>query len=285
VDIDVQLANPTSRAATMRITAAETAVGRFELAAGEQRAERVSLRLPQSLDGQATVRIAYGLEGTAFDGQLNLPVRLAMRAPWQQDLAAREPLFVLDQRGSMVNFHENDPSREHLNWQGPEDLSARIWLGADDNAVTVRVEVRDDRHVQPHRDNRIWQADSVQMALAVPGQQGFWEIGLARTQDDQDVVHVWNVPVGASEAQAFTLQTRPTAGGMQYVATLPLAALKIDPARLGQGVGFNLLVNDSDGEERESFVRVAPGFGQDKHPESWPMVQFRPDSQKQDEAR
>ena len=59
-----------------------------------------------------------------------------------------------------------------------------------------------------------------------------------------------------------------------YFARILCDAIDLSDAAAKRGVRFNLLVNDNDGEMRESFLSIAPGIGREKTFEAYPLVLF-----------
>lgn len=59
-------------------------------------------------------------------------------------VTGRQPDFVLDRPAHVHDLYAADPSMAHRIWRGPQDLSARIWVGRDGDELIVRAEVRDD---------------------------------------------------------------------------------------------------------------------------------------------
>ncbi len=59
-----------------------------------------------------------------------------------------------------------------------------------------------------------------------------------------------------------------------YEAVIPFAAVGLTEEAAGRGFRFNLLINDNDGEMRESFIAVAPGLGDSKNTDFFPVVSF-----------
>lgn len=55
---------------------------------------------------------------------------------------------------------------------------------------------------------------------------------------------------------------------------IPFAAVGLTEEAAGRGFRFNLLINDNDGEMRESFIAVAPGLGDSKNTDFFPVVSF-----------
>ena len=53
---------------------------------------------------------------------------------------------------------------------------------------------------------------------------------------------------------------------------IPLAALGLDRTKLREGIRFNLLVNDNDGEARKGWIAAAPGIGSGKDAGKYPVV-------------
>lgn len=188
--------------------------------------------------------------------------------------------FNLNDASQVTRLVAAAPSSEPYYWKGPEDLSARVWLGRDAENLLVKLIVVDDVHWQPYRGVELWKADSVQMALQIPGQSGLWEIGLAQLNDGTSDVFVWLAPNhfdADSVASAVTLKTRrdEIAKTTTYEAAIPFSALGLNEKSGYDGFRFNLIVNDNDGEMRESYIGIAPGIAEEKTPRSYPTVSFR----------
>ncbi|MBO7619903.1 MAG: hypothetical protein J6T06_05285, partial [Victivallales bacterium] len=207
-----------------------------------------------------------------------IPQRLAMGAyiP-RMGPDNREPDFVLENRDHVVNLNENVPGRLHLTWKGADDLSARVWLSRRPGAIALRVDARDNRHSQKNVPNQMWQGDSVQFAISVPGQKGWWEIGLSANAQKRPMAFCWNRPAGMKDPTSkiqLSVTSLPGAKGLRYETLLPLAALGLNERSLKDGFRFNLLVNDCDEDGREGWVEIAPGLGMDKDPLKFPVVVF-----------
>ncbi|MBP5234236.1 MAG: 1,4-beta-xylanase, partial [Planctomycetes bacterium] len=143
--------------------------------------------------------------------------------------------------------------------------------------LRVRASVRDDRHRQPHHGAGAWKGDGVQLALAIPGQGGFWEFGLSRHDDGQVEINVYSVPVGMRWTPAdggAALKVEGRGGRLEYEFAVDAASLGVTPAVAKSGFRFNLLVNDDDGEGRDGWIAIAPGIGDGKDPAKYPFVVF-----------
>ncbi len=187
--------------------------------------------------------------------------------------------FILNQMSQVTILARNAPDTAHLFWTGPEDLSAAIRLGRDGENLLLKAEVSDDIHHQPHSDGQAYVGDGIQLALLLPGQSSLWEIGLARNNAGESATHVWMAPTGfdpVTVAQMIELRTIRDEEGKRtiYEAKIPFQAIGMT-TRIGQrGFRFNLIINDNDREGRESYIGIAPGIGENKDPQCYPVVRF-----------
>ena len=74
-------------------------------------------------------------------------------------------------------------------WQGPEDMSAKVYLGWDGEALCVAAEVTDDRQFNAKTGEAVINGDALQIGLAVP-KGATWNVGLALTKEGV-VFHQW----------------------------------------------------------------------------------------------
>ena len=224
------------------------------------------------IDGRQGI-LEYAIEGTALRGQLAFAVIPAISL--ERNDFSPAATFTLTNRSQTVALVEANPQTSHLLWKGPEDLSAKVWLAINEQRLKIRVEVVDDIHNQPFHGSDIWQGDSVQLAIALPGRGGIWEIGMAQTNGGADEVFVWSAPEGgvpAALAVQIKLKTRRQGAKVVYDAEIPVGALGMTPAMIRAGFRFNLLVNDNDGEGREGWIQIAPGLGDTKDIDQYPLV-------------
>ncbi|MCK6490067.1 MAG: hypothetical protein L6R48_17405 [Planctomycetes bacterium] len=277
---------------TLRLTSPLAAASACTLAWDEDGGERTRrLELPGAGAADAVLGAAVPA-GTRWNAALAQRVRVAWEGLWTGtvtipvqvmatipagDPAGRPADFILDAASAVVNFTEADPTRPQAAWQGPHDLSARVWLARGGGALRIHVEVSDERHRQPHPARASYLGDGLQLAFQVPGQRGHWELGAARADDGTALAHVWLRPAGsATGAEAVAVATEAIAGGVRYRVELSCAAFGLDDTVLERGLRFNLIANDDDGEGRKQFIRIAPGIGESKDPAAFPRVRFAP---------
>lgn len=231
----------------------------------------------QSSTAPQQVTATYSVGDTALRAEAAIPVLTGVRIP-AGDFGARAADFSLQSAGDIVNTNDIDPATNQLTWKGPQDLSARAWLGRGQNALRLRFEVRDDAARQPYVGKEMWQGDGIQMALAVPGQGGSFEIGLARGDNGRPAVHSWSSPrgfKGADIVKAVMLQTRRQGDLTIYEVLLPYAAFGLSDQMLRQGVRFSFVVNDLDDARettREGYLRLSDGLATQKDTLRFPTV-------------
>jgi hypothetical protein len=263
--------NPWSTPIDLQLTWSDPVRGKVAQALTVPGNAAAELPLTVAIGTGGSPAVTLGWQVAAWHGELRQPLQVT------RDIAAQPPVgrapdLILDQRSDVTNLCGNDPALSAHVWQGPDDLSARVWWWRTPVEVHVQIEVRDDTHTQVQKPADQWRGDGVQFALQVPGRAGYWELGVARRSDDGTVMRAaWVVPPGERDGeQAFTATVDPVPGGLRYHITLPCARFGLDAAALSAGFRFNLIANDNDGGVREGWVQLAPGIGESKDPKAFP---------------
>ena len=275
--LEIELISPASRPIEAELTLllpaglqAESDRAELTLKPGEKCVWKTQLSVGGDFQpklGEAeTVMVECRIPALGYRDRLEQPVVGALPLP------AR---FDLNRKNQTVSLFDADPTKTALVWSGPGDLSAEVRLDASDRELLLRVDVTDDRHCQPFWGSDMWQGDGVQFALAVPGQQGLWELGLSLSDSGGSECFAWSVPNGfdrTAAAAAMRLEAERRGTVTHYRAAIPLAALGLDRTKLREGIRFNLLVNDNDGEARKGWIAAAPGIGSGKDAGKYPVV-------------
>ncbi len=222
------------------------------------------------------VSLDWRIPGTPWNGSATVTVPIGLRCDRWSEPSNRPALVRLDRRPAVVNRNENVPQRAHLLWRGVQDLSARTWVGIDGDRLRLVVRVEDDVHAQPFTGIDIWQGDSVQLGLAVPGRGGWTELGAALVQDGSSAMWCWMNQDGAQEPWPHFQRTVTRQGTTTtYDLALPLTVMGTTAADLRRdGLGLNLVINDNDGPEREGWLALAEGMAEGKDPRRWPVLRF-----------
>jgi hypothetical protein len=220
------------------------------------------LATPPALDGS--------LAGWPAAARLTLPGRLVEYQP----LSAAE----------RERFTRPEP------WKGPEDLSAELYAGWDDQHLYLAVAVRDDVHDVIDEPNRAWQGDSIQLYLDGWGDARLRAVG--GYHNDDQALRAWARADGtlavlrdvAPEQQVAFLKTGPVAGlkgaarrrddGVTvYELALPLKQVQPLQLKAGTVFGLALLLNDRDRDWRKrALTTTAPGSEPHQHPQRWPAA-------------
>ena len=190
----------------------------------------------------------------------------------------RPPDFVLCSPDQVHDFFEGNPAEVKRLWKGPKDNSAKVWLSKTARGLRIRVEAVDDVQCQPYDGAAQYQGDDVQVAFAVPGQNGQWEFGFARRDDGRFDVHCWIAPLGfnAGEAAAWLeLCTERCGDVTRYDALIPYAESRGYTAKtLEDGLRFNLMLNDNDGDGRDATIEIVPNTFHSKDMSVAPAIRF-----------
>lgn len=283
-DLAATVGNPGDRARRMTLTAAlpaelglpRPAPATLELGKDAQSRQASPLTVPADAKlpfGAFAGALAYDLPG-AWKGTLTVPletVRLIPAGP----IGDRPPDFVLAAKSDVINAFDNDPIAKAKHWQGPADLSAKVWVAHHDGALRLRVEVADDRHDNPHGGgDDSWKGDGLQVAFDAPGRQGYWEAGIW-LHGDQGKRHIFRAIEGLPNPwEKIQVQVARRDGGLTYDVAFPLADFGLTPEALAKGIQINLVVNDSDGDGRRQYARIAPGIADDKTLRFAPKIRF-----------
>ena len=251
------------------------------------RPQKGGMRIPARSSRKIALRILGKEEGNLSDGN-RLCLALGARAeevfplPFEfvhtpsMNRFPENPDYVLNRVEQVSVQIPSDPEHEPYVWKGPEDLSGRIFLMLNRKEFRLRIEVTDDIHSQKFAGEELWCGDSVQFAVVPFGVSGFWRFGLSCRPNGTGEVFLWDAPlkknaVNAVERTRLTVSRNEKNRKTVYEFSAPSEMLGIDqlPFR------FNLLLNDNDGNFRESFLSIAPGLGRGWTPDLFPLLKIR----------
>jgi len=159
------------------------------------------------------------------------------------------------------------------------DISCRFSMMWSGEALFFAVEVTDDVHDNTFSADLIWAGDSLQAAfdVALNGGHGYdttddFELGWASTSSGV-VKYRWTAPAAApGDTSEFAIAT--SAAGAVYEIRIPSSSLGVTQFTEGMEMGFTMLVNDADEEEREGWIEWTPGIGAFKDPESFGILRL-----------
>jgi hypothetical protein len=269
--VTLVLTNRTNTAQTAEVEV-EGRKQRLSIAPGATaRRYEVTLAPPLPVGEAREVHVALTVGGERRE--MKLPVHiLPLAAPppgFEADANLGEwsnrAALEVDERSAVL------PPDPNVGWDGPEDLSLRAYLAADDRGLYLAVAVTDDRHVADSAGpDSFWNSDSLQIALD-PGndsRDGFGEddreFGLVLSGEGPRAFvtyplprHPLDIPLAATRREPETL----------YEAFVPWEALGIPPPGPGRLLALNFIANENDGRGRAYWMGLTPGIGEGKSPQ------------------
>ena len=189
-----------------------------------------------------------------------------------------ERKIVVD--GNLDDWQDFEPLRLNRkeqvvgHWEGVDDLSAKIFLAWDENYLYFAAEVRDDYFCQESFGGDSWQGDSVQISFDTLNDdrseldEGDYEYAFALTPKGKEAfrLSVEGSSIRGEEDKDLLLaiNIKSEEGLHIYEAAIPWSQLKPFKPRRGAVCGFNVVVNDNDGDGPKSWIGWTPGIRESK---------------------
>lgn len=158
-------------------------------------------------------------------------------------------------------------------WKGPSDLSAEIFLAWDEDHLYLAAKVKDDRFCQEFSGADSWQGDSVQISFDTSNDdsseldEGDYEYALALTPKGPEAFRL-SVEEGRMRGEEVDvplfIEVLPEEGLHIYEVAIPWSQLKPFRPEEGRICGFNVVVNDNDGEGPKGWIAWTPGIRESK---------------------
>ncbi|WP_157987456.1 sugar-binding protein [Jiangella endophytica] len=237
-----------------------------------------------------------GLEGTVVEpgevASLDVPVTLTEATPWTATAVATTTATTSGTLLPVPEVHDvpaasvvvdgavdaavaalppvqlaGDAQRVIDGWGGDADLSGRLWLTHDDDALYLTAAITDDVHAQPGRGPDIWAGDGFQLGAAagVPGEDAVvQEVGAALTDAGAvDVARWLPTDVAPDTTGIRAAVTRDDAAGTTvYELSVSWDALGVHPEdRL---LGLTAVLNENDGTGRRGWYTWGAGVAETK---------------------
>lgn len=210
-------------------------------------------------------------EGTVFHIPVRMPELMRIKQVdiknWKTfDFLKAGPQIILKDRSDVF------PPDPFIKWSGPQDLSAKVFLGWDRKFFYLMAEVTDDEHNNPCRDADLWKGDSIQFAFdtendAVPNAEydnNDYEFGTAHGSG----LWCWHAPAGKSAGAVAGVEPliEKADGKMIYRIAIPWKNLSPLAPEAGRVFGFALAVHDRDGMIRNYYMAFGQGIASGKNP-------------------
>jgi hypothetical protein len=267
----------------------ETKTLPIALSAKETTALPIALAQPLPIAGAKAVVKCTAANGPTTTATFELPPMQRCvkvdRIDWNTlDLSQADNVIVLDQRTQVL------PADPTVGWNGPSDLSAKVFFAWSRTHLYVVADVTDDVHRQTQSGTLIWRGDSMQIGIDTlhdaTNDGGYdsndYEFGLARV-GEKPVVWCWQAAAGKPFECAKTfpadVAARPD-GVWRYRVAIPWGELAPLKPVAGTVFGMNLIVSDDDGHGVNYFIGLAPGLAPGKRPALFPSIVLEEDAEK-----
>jgi hypothetical protein len=163
------------------------------------------------------------------------------------------------------------PPDPTVGWRGPEDLSARIWLGWSNEGLYFASIVTDDIHYTGNDVmNMYWNSDSIQLAIDPDNDsdKGYWgndtELGIVLAPSGPNAF--MTAINGTVERIDLPLSIVRKERNTIYEMLIPWDRLQMELPKPGKVSRINFVVNDNDGNGRAYWMGLTGGICEGKNP-------------------
>ncbi len=165
-------------------------------------------------------------------------------------------------------------------WNSRADLDAAFRLSYTDEALTLTVEVEDDRHFCSFPPAEMWKGDSVQIGLqagkpkSLAERAKFTEYTIGLTPEGGKAWRTGGRSGNNPEQNLRDVPLQIVRRGTltRYTLTLTAHELGLRAFRPGDSMRLALVVNDNDGAGRKGYLHWADGIGVNKNPEEFNTI-------------
>lgn len=233
------------------------------------RGEKGEFRIPVQVSKEfrpeeaRVFRVQIFRDGKAFGDPIEFPVRKIHYIP----TGKMTRVGSIMQRSQVRRMLPDTPEYGKLYWGDSRDCAVHFGATAGKTILHFQIGMNDDVHVQHFPAEEMWKGDSIQLVLLFPGQNDYWELGIAMTEDGKMLKHIWHAPRGMDVQKALDgIEARGRKAGNSHnfhlILSLPAFGSSLEALRK-TGVYFNVLANDNDGELRESQLSFMGSDGTD----------------------
>ena len=183
----------------------------------------------------------------------------------------------------IVTIDESCKDKIFYTQQGQEyggngDHSVRSRVAWDADCLYFAFEVTDDIHVNPSRDDLVWNGDMIQIELMPNGPAEKSSDPTVRQfafacDNEGPFMFQWNMSAvdGASLGNGVQKSCRIACarganGNVTYEAAVPWKALQLEPPKANSRFGYSFVVSDNDKKDMKGWLQLTPGIFGEKNP-------------------
>ncbi len=211
------------------------------------------------------IKMKYSLANKLWQNTCQIPINVNALNPGNS--YSEKSDFKLNKITQVVNLADSDPNSIHLMWSGPRDLSANIFTAEDNENIKFKIIVKDDIFYQAGKEN-LKTGDSVTIIISNPEQHGYWEFTTALV-NNKTKIQIDQTPKDMTiSGNKIKAKINKKDENCIYEIIISEKELGIDQKVLKEGIKFNILINDNDGEGYKGWLQLAPGVDVDRIDES-----------------
>jgi hypothetical protein len=172
-----------------------------------------------------------------------------------EPISGREKLFAdLSDRAFVTEFREGDVDRDMF-WNGPSDLSAKLYGYWNGTNLVIRADVVDDVHFNNQVGYGMYECDSLQLVVKNDAGKMF-KFGICMATDGKGK---WYEQYSGDKMHPAFYDVRRKDGVTSYVIALPMSDMDVEP-RAGEAIGISAVVNDNDSRCRKTALVWGEGI-------------------------
>ena len=225
---------------------AETPSAKMTLPANGTTNATLLFAAAENFTAPGEIRLRYNVEGAALSGVVAIPVTPAKVI--RGTAFNRAPDFTLNKIQQVTATTPADPFNSRRLWKNPDDLSARVWLCRDGDALRLRLECTDDLPC-PSEAKTDAQGDQVRLHFLA---------GHSVTEKVYDLF--WPAPTLFADGKPIpeaNVAVQRKGVLTTWDIRLPLSVLGLSSAQLAEnGLRFNVDVGDDDGDGMDSWIHL-----------------------------
>ncbi len=225
---------------------AETLSTRVTLPANGTTNATLTFAVADTFSAPGEIRLRYDFEGADLSGVVAIPVTPAKVI--RGSTFNRAPDFTLNKINQVTATTPADPFNSRRLWKSPDDLSARVWLCREGDALRLRLECTDDSPCSSEAKTDT-QGDQVRLHFLA-----------GSSAEQKEYALFWPVPTLVADGKPISeasVEVQRKGVLTTWNISLPLSVIGVSLGPLAEnGLRFNIDVGDDDGDGMDSWIHL-----------------------------
>jgi len=243
---------------------AETPSARITLPANGTTNATLAFAVAEAFAAPGEIRLRYAFEGAELSGVVAIPVTPAKVI--RGAALNRAPDFTLNRISQVTATTPADPFNSRRLWKNPDDLSARVWLCRDGDALRLRLECTDDLPCAADAKTDAW-GDQVRLHFLS-----------GHPAKDNEYALFWPAPTLFADGKPVSeasVEVQRQGVLTTWNIRLPLSVLGLSSDQLAEnGLRFNVDAGDDDGDGMDSWLHLGEERPDAENMRKAPLVFF-----------